>query len=381
MTSVYVHIPFCAKKCRYCDFYSIEAPGKVEAFLAALDQEVGLLRADAADAKVETIFLGGGTPSLLPPAQIQAILERLRSSFNVTPDAETTLEANPGTLTRDSLAAYRAAGVSRLSLGVQSFHDPELKALGRIHSAEDACRAVEDARAAGFHNLGLDLIYALPGQSLARWETTLRTVIRLAPEHVSAYALTIARHTPFGRMLRAGELQPAPTDTEAAMFERTMEMLEAEGYEHYEVSNYARPGFRCRHNLAYWTHRDYLGLGPSAHSFRMDEGGKSGRRWWNLSDLSAYLAAVRDGRVPVGGEERLGVQELTAERIFLGLRDGGLHPPRLARDLGYDLSGERGAVLRSLQQDGLAGMQAGVLRLTRKGYLVCDEIARRLLPR
>ncbi|MFB3817730.1 MAG: radical SAM family heme chaperone HemW, partial [Candidatus Methylomirabilales bacterium] len=245
--SIYIHIPFCARKCLYCDFYSVEAPGKVEDFLGALDREVELARGGMPAGEARTIFLGGGTPSLLTPAQVEAILRRLRSAFAVTPDAEITLEANPGTLTRDSLAAYRAAGVNRLSLGVQSFHDPELQRLGRIHSADDARRAVRDARAAGFDNLSLDLIYAIPGQSPSRWEATLETAIRMAPEHVSAYALTIERHTPFGRMLRAGELRPTPSETEAAMFERGMEVLEAAGYEHYEVSNYARPGFRCRH--------------------------------------------------------------------------------------------------------------------------------------
>lgn len=378
--SVYVHIPFCARKCLYCDFYSIEAPGEVEAFLAALDREVGLVQAGAPGSKVQTIFLGGGTPSLLAPAQVEAILRRLRSAFAVAPDAEITLESNPGTLTRDSLAAYRAGGVNRLSLGVQSFHDLELRALGRIHSADDARRAIGDARAAGFDNLSLDLIYALPGQSLARWEATLRTAVQLAPEHVSAYALTIERHTPFGRMLRAGELQRAPTDTEAAMFERTMEMLEATGYEHYEVSNYARPGFRCRHNLAYWMHHDYLGLGPSAHSFRMAEGGKTARRWWNVSDLSGYLTELGEGRLAIGGEERLGVRELAAERVFLGLRDGGLDVRGLAYDLGCDLCREREDLLEGLERDGMIAVRDGMLRLTRKGHLVCDEIARRLMP-
>jgi len=375
LAGIYVHIPFCVRKCLYCDFYSVEASGQLDAFLEALDREIALAR-DAFDPPIaETVFLGGGTPSLLAPHQADRLLASLRAAFHIAPDPEITLEANPGTVTRDSLRAYRTAGITRLSLGVQSFRDAELRQLGRIHSVADARRAVGDARAAGFENLGLDLIYAVPGQTLEAWEENIAAAIELAPEHISAYALTVERHTPLGRMVEAGTVRPAPTELEAAMLERTMDALEAHGYEHYEVSNYARPGFRCRHNLNYWTHRPYLGLGPSAHSFRPDADGRRGRRWWNVSDLPVYVERLQRGSLPVGGEEALDAAELRSERLLLGLRMGELDLERLRADLDLDLCSAREPVLRRLLGEGALMLENGVLRLTRKGYLLCDEIA------
>jgi oxygen-independent coproporphyrinogen-3 oxidase len=379
VSSIYVHIPFCARKCLYCDFYSVEVSGQVDSFLEALDREVALVRDGFDMPCVATIFLGGGTPSLFLPHQVDHLLASLRAAFPTAPDAEITLEANPGTVTRDSLRAYRTAGVTRLSLGVQSFRDAELRRLGRIHSSAEARRAVEDARAAGFESLGLDLIYAIPGQTLGAWEENLATAIQLAPEHLSAYALTVERHTPLGRMVEAGTVRPAPTELEAAMLERTMDRLEGSGYAHYEVSNYARPGFRCRHNLNYWTHGPYLGLGPSAHSFRPEANGRRGRRWWNVADLSAYIETLQRGSLPVGGGESLDAAELLSERLLLSVRMGELDPERLRTECDFDLWRVREPQLRQMLSEGALIMDNGGLRLTRKGYLLCDEIAAILL--
>lgn len=375
MRSLYIHIPFCAKKCRYCDFYSIEDLGGVGVFLEALEREVALVRPRVVE-PVETVFVGGGTPSLLDPAQLARILATVRHAFPVTPDAETTLEANPGTVGLDSLRGYRALGVNRLSLGVQSFSDAALRQLGRIHDARAARQAMAEARTAGFSNVSLDLIYAVPGQTLAAWEDDLRVALDFAPEHLSAYALTIERHTPLGRDVGSGRVRPTGSDLEAAMFDRTMAWLDTKGYEHYEVSNYARPGFPCRHNLNYWRHGPYLGLGPGAHSFERH----TARRWWNVSSLSAYAEQLAAGRLPIAGAERLGPDDVLAERIFLGLRNGGVDVQRLADDLGYDLRAKAGIILEGLEQDGAIASRDGVLRLTRTGYLVADEIARRLMP-
>ncbi len=348
--------------------------------MAALCREIALREEFATGDAFGTIFFGGGTPSLLTPRQLDAILRRLHATFAIAPDAEITLEANPGTVTGESLRAYRSQGVTRLSLGVQSFHDSELKALGRIHDRAEALRAVRLARAAGFDNLGLDLIYAIPGQTRDRWEETLRTGTALAPQHIAAYALTLENGTPLARLVETGNVRPAPADLEAELYERAMEILEADGFEHYEVSNYARPSFACRHNRAYWSHQNYLGLGPSAHSFWKDADGAGGRRWWNLADAATYRTALQGGKLPMGGEERVDVPTMLRERIFLGLRSGGLNLARLRMEFGDDLAARCGATLQPLLAGGLASRDRDVLCLTRRGYLVCDEICRMFLP-
>jgi len=378
--SLYLHIPFCRRKCLYCDFYSVEAPDLVEGFLSALLREIALAAADRSDRAVATVYLGGGTPSLLTPSQLAAVLAAVRRHFAVREDAEISLEANPGTLTADRLRELRRLGINRLSLGVQSFHDPLLRLLGRIHDRADALQAVALARAAGFENLGLDLILAIPGQRLAEWEADLRLALGLAPEHLSAYSLTLEPRTPLGRLVAAGSLAPTPPEEEAAMLERTAELLAAGGYHHYEVSNYARPGFACRHNLTYWSHADYLGLGPSAHSFRREADWNGARRWWNVADLELYCARLERGEPPVAGEERLGPPELLAEGIFLGLRRGELDLAALQTRFGWSPAETPGGILGQLAAEGLATRDGGRLRLTPAGRLLADEIARRLLP-
>jgi oxygen-independent coproporphyrinogen-3 oxidase len=315
---------------------------------------------------------------VLRPAQLEIILSSLRARFRISPDAEISLEANPGTVRLEQLEAFRALGVNRLLFGIQSFRDADLRFLGRIHDSAQALECLAVARAAGFGNVGVDLIYSIPGQTLAGWDENLRRAVDLAPEHISAYSLIVEEHTPLHRMVQAGQVRVNPTDLEAAMYERAMARLEASGYEHYEVSNYARPGFLCRHNCAYWSHGPYLGFGPSAHSFQPTAGGKEGRRWWNVADLEEYRARVERCAAPVESEERLGAEQLLRERIFLGIRSGGLALDRLATDFGEGVVAERHAVLGGLIQDGLAIMDGQTLRLTRPGFLLSDEIGARL---
>lgn len=379
MTSLYVHIPFCERKCLYCDFYSVEKSELMEDFLGALTREITLLRTETGQVTFETLFFGGGTPSLLAPRQLESILTRLHAAFRIAPDAEVALETNPGTVTEEKLRAYRALGVNRLSVGIQSFHDAELRLLGRIHDRAEAFRCLDLARRAGFDNLGLDLIYSVPGQTLAQWEDNLATAARLAPQHVSAYSLIVEEQTPMACSVASGELRINPPDLEAVMYERTMEVLCGHGYNHYEVSNYALPGFRCRHNHAYWSHQDYLGFGPSAHSFRKAGDGRSGRRWWNTSDLATYIERLGQGVLPAGGEEQVGPREMLAERILLGLRSGGLDVTGLSADFPFDPETRWGGLLDKMIEDGMAVFREGRLRLTPKGFLVCDEICRRLL--
>lgn len=380
MTSLYVHIPFCERKCLYCDFYSVTDTERVEEFLAALMREISLQKDHSDGVTFETIFFGGGTPSLLAPAQVEKILSHLHAAFRITPDAEVTLEANPGTVTGETLRAFRFLGINRLSIGVQSFHDHELKALGRIHDRAEAFRCIDHARAAGFNNISLDLIYSIPGQTLAEWEDNLRTTVDLAPQHIAAYSLIIEEGTPLAGMVRAGEARMNSTDLEAEMYERAMELLGAHGYEHYEVSNYALPGFRCRHNGNYWSHVDYLGFGPSAHSFSKGSDGTSGRRWWNVADLSVYLERLKGGILPAESEEQVGPKEMLNERIFLGLRSSGIDLARLRRDFGYDLQAQQGGTVQWLLEEQMVLLNRDTLRLTTKGFLLCDEICGRLLP-
>jgi oxygen-independent coproporphyrinogen-3 oxidase len=350
----------------------------VEDFLAALRREILLRKDRFGSASFETIFFGGGTPSLLTPRRIEIVLACLRAAFRIVPGAEVTLEANPGTVTRESLAAFRSLGINRLSVGVQSFHDHELAFLGRIHDRAEAFRCMEWSRAAGFENVSVDLIYSVPGQTLHQWEANLRTAVDLAPQHIAAYSLIVEAGTPLARMVEAGVVHRNPADREAAMYERTMEWLAACGYEQYEVSNYALPGFRCRHNCAYWSHADYLGFGPSAHSFWKPNEPRRGRRWWNVSDLSAYTEMLSRGVLPLASEEDLGPREFAQERILLGLRSGGLDLGRLAADLGYDLPHRQDSVIRWVVEEGFAVREGHALRLTPKGYVLCDEISSRL---
>jgi len=351
----------------------------VEDYLAALSREI-LLRGDRfGSVTYATIFFGGGTPSLLAPRQIEAVLTNLRESFDIASEAEITLEVNPGTVTRESLAAFRALGVNRLSVGIQSFHDHELAFLGRIHDRAEALRCVDWSRAAGFENVGMDLIYSVPGQTLQQWEEILRAAVDLAPQHIAAYSLIVENRTPLAQMVEAGAVHRNPADREAVMYERTMDLLGAHGYEQYEVSNYAMPGFRCRHNCAYWSHEDYLGFGPSAHSFWKTDEPRRGRRWWNVSDLSAYTDLLSRGVLPIAAEEDLGRRELVHERILLGLRSGGLDLARLSADLAYDLPHRQERMMRWMIEEGLATQVGQRLRLTRKGYVLCDEISTRLV--
>jgi oxygen-independent coproporphyrinogen-3 oxidase len=379
MASLYVHIPFCERKCLYCDFYSVAATEGVEDFLAALRREISL-RTDFRDwAVFETVFFGGGTPSLLTPGQVERILSHLHAAFRITPEAEVTLEANPGTVTDEKLRSFRSLGINRLSIGIQSFSDHELQTLSRIHDRAEAFRCVEHARAAGFDNISVDLIYSIPGQTLAGWEDDLRIAADLAPQHIAAYSLILEEGTPLARLVEAGTIRMNSADREAEMYEQAMAWLGTRGYEHYEVSNYALPGFRCRHNCNYWSHENYLGFGPSAHSFWKESDRTSGRRWWNVAGLSTYVDRLKNGVLPVKSEEQIGPKQMLNERIFLGLRSGGLDLARLRADLGYDLTARQECEVQLLLDEKMAVLESGILCLTSKGFLLCDEICSQLL--
>jgi oxygen-independent coproporphyrinogen-3 oxidase len=359
---LYVHIPFCKTKCRYCDFYSVTSLSLVADYLEALEKEARLYQ-DHFTA-FDSLYLGGGTPSQLEAAPLTVLMKNVGRHFAFAPDTEVTVEANPDDLTPEKLALFRDLGVNRLSLGVQSFDEAELRFLGRRHTAGQAEQALEFARAAGFDNLGLDLIYALPGQEEGAWLNNLKEALKFQPEHLSCYLLTLAPETPLGRRQAQGKLDLLGEEAERRLFLLTSRYLGEQGYLHYEVSNFAREeSLMCRHNLKYWQHAPYLGLGPAAHSYH------NGRRRWNHASLREYCRALKSGAVPVAGQECLTPEQLELEALSLGLRtrEGliltslhhlGLHPPALAR----------------LKAAGLLRVHQGRLRPTREGLVLADRL-------
>ena len=377
MASLYVHIPFCQRKCVYCDFYSIETVALMDGFLDALEREIVLAAPRGGGATFGTLFFGGGTPSLLSVAQLGRVMSALRGAFAISRNAEITLETNPGTVSLETLRGYRSLGVNRLSIGIQSFNEDELRFLGRIHDAPQAERCVGLAREAGFSNVSIDLIYSLPGQTPAQWDATLARAIGLRPDHVSAYSLIVEDDTPLARMVSAKLVSPNPLEAEASLYEQTMGVMARAGFEHYEVSNYAMPGYRSLHNSAYWSHEPYLGFGPSAHSFWTGRDGEPPLRWSNIPALGRYCDMLRGGEMPVASRESVTRTQLCNERIFLGLRSAGVDLSVLEREFG--IPADRLALADALVEDGVAVLEGTRLCLTPRGYLLCDEIAARMM--
>jgi len=375
VASLYLHIPFCEHKCIYCDFYSIapqetgENDDLVQRFLSALDREIALRGQEKEfQGTYETIFFGGGTPSLLSPKAVGTILNRLSGSFSISDNAEITLETNPGTVDRAKLRDFKLAGINRISFGIQSFHEKDLRLLTRIHSADEARDGVRNAFNAGFDNVSLDLIFALPGQTLELWKSNLAQALALDPTHISCYSLIVEPNTPLYRMVEAKQVTPLPVDEDAQMYEETMAFLAEAGYEQYEISNFAKPGFKCRHNLAYWSHRNYVSFGPSAHSFW------NGKRWWNLSNVVGYTESLSKGHFPIAGEETLTRQQWFDETVYLGLRSEGIHLSLFEQRMQRNLLKEFKSTIDGLLTEDLARIEEDRLRLTAKGYLLCDEI-------
>ncbi len=373
MAGLYVHIPFCEKKCLYCDFYSIESFRNYDDFLSALHDEIDLrARLLPADLRFHSIFFGGGTPSLLTDVQLGGILESLRARFRFDPSVEVTVECNPGTVNPERLRGYRQAGVNRLSFGVQSFHADDLQFLSRIHTASEAEDAIRMAQEAGIKNVNLDLMFSLPGQSPERWMYNLERARALGTTHLSCYSLTVEQGTPLARMVERGMVAMPPDESDAALFELTMETLGNWGFRQYEVSNYAIEGYECRHNLTYWRHEDYLGFGPSAHSTM------HGRRWWNIRSLDGYLDRIHAGMLPEAGGEFLTPATLRSEYIFLRLRSEGISLGDFSRRFAADIYSDNKLFIDRCLSQGMLQLDRQHLSLTRKGLLVCDEICAEL---
>ncbi len=379
--SLYVHIPYCQAKCPYCDFNSYAAQRWPEdTYTAALCTELEEASQSPAwrGLQIQTIFFGGGTPSLFAPLTIERILRRAASLWPLTADAELTLEANPGTITLDTLAGFRAAGVNRMSFGVQSFAPHHLRTLGRIHSAEEATRAVQLARQAGFDNVSIDLMFGLPHQTPEEWTSDLSQGCALRPDHISAYNLTYEEGTPFHQWRAKGLLHQLPEEIEVAMFTTTQEVLAAAGYQQYEISNYARPGRACRHNLTYWQSGPYLGIGAGAHSY-MPPGvapapAAWGCRWSNQKNPITYMQSVASHGHARTAVEALDERQARGEFVFLGLRClDGFAAAAFRNRFGNDFPAAFPHVV-DLRADGLLEHTEDMWRLTPRGLLLADGV-------
>jgi oxygen-independent coproporphyrinogen III oxidase len=355
---LYIHIPFCLSKCHYCDFYSLTSVSAVPDFLKALFKEMEMYRNRFNP--FDTLYIGGGTPSLLSPQQLGDILTSVQKNFDLLADPEITIETNPADLDRSLLESMREMGINRINIGIQSFAEKVLGFLGRRHSVKQAISAIGASRKAGFQNIGLDLIYGVPGQDMTSWLNTLKQAVVFSPEHLSCYQLTLGAKTPLGIRYQAGEFLMPGEELQYEFFVKTSEFLEDAGYIHYEVSNFARETkYVSRHNQKYWDHSPYLGLGPSAHSFQPN------RRWWNHRSLDQYLAAINAGDLPVEETEILTMEQLRLEALYLGLRTKkGVSLYDFKNQYHYDLFAEKKEMLNKLQKEGLVSIQDGYLSPT-----------------
>lgn len=397
--SLYIHIPFCQTKCPYCDFNTYQGiENLMSPYVAALKAELGLWGRVLGGPPVNTVFFGGGTPSYLPPGAIGDILAAAGDAFSIDPDAEITIEANPGDLTDSAAQRLRQAGVNRLSIGVQSLDNGLLSLLGRRHNAAEAIAAFQTVQAAGLSNVNLDLMYGLPQQSAAQWQDTLQRLADLEPAHISLYCLTLEEGTPLRHWVEQGKLPPPDPDLAADMYHYARQLLAERGYQHYEISNWAQPGLASRHNLAYWRNLPYLGVGPGAHSCI------GGWRFWNRDSPRGYIAEVEEWAAaepsplaatgaageltadwleragPVGGWERIGPELAAAETMFLGLRLlAGLDLAAASTRLGVDLAAKYRTPIAELLDLGLLERRGNTLRLTSDAYLIANQVFTRFM--
>jgi len=365
---LYLHIPFCRTKCPYCGFFSVPSARIIPRWLNALEKEI--IHYSDRFHTFDSLYLGGGTPTVLPMDAIERIMGLLRSHLSISNDLETTIEANPQDLCQENTSALKELGFNRVNVGVQSFDDSVLRFLGREHSADEAEAAIENLRSAGIGNIGIDLIYGIPYQPLDAWKKTAKHAIALRPEHVSCYHLTFEKGTLFEKKRQKGEIDPIDEEMERVFFLETSRLLEENGYLHYEISNFARENrYRSWHNMKYWNHVPYLGLGPSAHSFQ------GSRRWWNFRSVRKYCEVLEQGRAPVEGHEDLTDEQLTLEMIALGLRTiTGVELGAVSH------APEQKEALSMLEDGGFLMIKNGMAIPTKKGFLVADRLPLYFMP-
>ena len=382
MAGIYLHIPFCTQRCTYCDFYFVTTQKSHTSFVQALTMEIEHYALDYGHEPIETIYFGGGTPSRLHLHEIQLILQTLHDHFDTSDVREVTLEMNPEDADLDYLRGLRSLGIDRLSVGIQSFFDDDLRFMNRSHTDRQADAVIPLVRRAGFENFTVDLIFGLPHQPPEYWAANLEKVVHLETPHLSTYSLTIEERTPLYKQVQRGLVVPATEETLASRYQFTMEYLRTHGYEHYEISNFARPGFRALHNQLYWNHTNYLGFGPSAHSFWWKSlPSPVAVRWGNVRNLKRYEALVRQRQTPLEFRELLSYDMLTDEQIMLSLRTAdGLDLDLLESKYGADLLFEKIDELASLEAEGyIEPIRNSRVRLTDQGKLLCDAVTSKLL--
>lgn len=375
---IYIHIPFCIKKCAYCDFLSSNQSEEIRSqYVQALIREIRTYDKKYHGYGVTTVFFGGGTPSILEGEQIQDVFVALREVFNIAEDAEISMEANPGTVTREKLNAYKQAGVNRISFGLQSANNEELQLLGRIHTFEEFLESYQMARECGFENINVDLISAIPGQTLTRWEKTLRTVMKLEPEHISSYSLIIEEGTPFAKQYgeRTKGARKLPSEEEERrIYRRTEELLAEAGYHHYEISNYAKEGKECRHNLGYWERKNYLGIGLGASSLIENT------RYNHKDNLKEYIEHSEELEKIQTMTEVLTLDEQMEEFVFLGMRKmNGIVKEEFAQLFGKTIDECYGNNIERLKGQGLLIDEKGYLRLSKQGIDISNYVFAEML--
>ncbi len=385
MLSLYLHIPFCQRKCPYCDFNTYAGKeARYAAFAGALAADLEQEGERRGRPTAPTVFIGGGTPTVLEPGQLERVFAGIRRGFALLPEAEITSEANPGTVDQGRFEMLRRLGANRLSMGVQSFDEAELGFLGRIHDAAAPAAAVALARSAGFDNVNLDLIYGLPGQRPGTWLATLKRAIDLGPEHLSLYSLVVEDGTPLAAWVAQGQVAAPDPDLAADLYEMACEQLAAAGYHHYEISNWARgaldteelPAFACRHNLVYWRNQSYLGFGPGAHS------SAGGRRWSVGRSVEGYIRSVQAGAAAVDFEEEIPALLAMGETMMLGLRllGAGVSRAGFRARFGVDVADVYPDELAGLQRRGLIEVNDERVRLTPQGWLLGNRVFAEFLP-
>lgn len=368
MAGIYIHIPFCKKKCHYCNFYSLASTRYFDEIIDAIAQEVPQRKNLIGDKLIETIYFGGGTPSLMGARHLQKIMTAIYQTFTISENAEITLEANPDDLSIEKLQAFKENKINRLSIGIQTFNDDELKYLNRTHDAKKAIESIDRARKSGFNNLTVDLIYGLPGSTSESWGRNLQLVRNLDVPHLSCYALTVEPNTAFEYFIRKGKLKPPEEELFLDQFEQLIDFTVANGYEHYEISNFCRNGWYARHNTAYWFGTPYLGLGPSAHSF------DGNSRFWNIAHLKKYMDGIAQN-MPVFEQESLTQKQRYNEFVMTRLRTlWGIGFADLQKGFGGELSGHFFDKLKKYNDSGLLEISATHVRLSRKGIFISDNI-------
>lgn len=367
-TAIYIHIPFCDHKCIYCDFYSIISYENTQTYLQSLIKEINFYsNIFSNDREIISIYFGGGTPSFMEPNYIGRIIEHVKSNFSVKRNAEITMETNPGTVTKEKLKEFEKAGINRISIGIQSFNNDELKFLTRIHDAQTAIKTVYDASEI-FQNISIDLILNLPKQTKEKWLNNLETAVQLPIVHISAYSLILEQGTILYKMVLDGKVKMQNEDYDAELYETTIDYLIQNGFLQYEVSNFTKPGFECVHNLTYWRYKDYLGLGTSAHSFI------NNKRWWNFSSVKFYNDAVDKNGTAVAGEEILTSKQMLDEYVMLALRSNGLDLNELEKLFGNEWFVKNQKYINHLIDKNFITKDESFLKFTSKGYALCDEI-------